>query len=447
MSASPINFVELQDKEDKEDKDDKEDKEGKDCINIQRPNSLKGTVTGTVINMLHNILGVGVLSIAITLSYGTLAIALLLNLFMCIVAIISTNLIVDMMVSEKVTNWNELIHKAFKRPCIAKTTVGTISLTTFFSSVAFAIITIDGLVNSGYISNRYWSAVLVFVCTLPFVLLKNMEALKFSSAFGISGIAFASGVVVYFAIMNSVPSSEKGDIIIIGYKFTVFICFAIFALSYAMQYNVPRFYQEIRDGTNNDAEAVTKMKKATIIANLISFVWYTVTGIAGYLCFGDKSTGDILNAFLSEGNIIQIVRIILSASLITSIPLTLHCCREEFISLVYGKYIINNIAYIDDTQNLNANNNTTDAISSNKRKLISTVILALICLIAATISKIEILLSFKGATLISFIVFFLPTICAYKLKPPNWKCSAIILTITGSICTVFGLIAAIKKVQ
>ena len=421
----------------------------------QLNNQLNGTVTGTVFNMLHNILGVGVLSIAITLSYGTLVIALLLNIFMSMVSTVSTFLIVDMMVLEQVTNWNGLIRKAFQRPCIAKTTVGIISLTTFFSSVAFAIITIDGLVNTGYIPNRYYSGALVFVCTLPFALLKNMEALKFSSAFGILGILFASAVVVYFAIANSIPVSEKGDITIIGYKFTVFICFAIFALSYAMQYNVPRFYREIRLGSASDAEAVKKMRKATIISNTISLVWYTVTGIAGYLCFGDKSTGDILNAFLSEGDLIQVVRIVLSVSLVTSIPLTLHCCREEFISLVYGKYKQDAAIILDGRQNLNEeliedNDDEMiqrDDLSSNTRKWISTILLALICLIAATIRKIEILLSFKGATLISFIVFFLPTICAYKLRPANWKCSAIILTITGSICTIFGLIAAIKKVQ
>ena len=419
-------------------------------------NTLAGSVTGTVINMLHNILGVGVLSIAITLYYGTLTIALMINVLMCVVAIISTLLIVDMMVAEQVTNWDGLISKAFKKPCISKTTIGIISLTTFFSSVAFAIITIDGVVNSGYISNRYWVGALVFILTLPFALLKNMETLKFSSAFGILGIGFASIVVIYFAITNSIPASEKGEVVIIDYRFSVFICFAIFALSYAMQYNVPRFYCELRRGSSSDAEAVKKMRKATILANVISLVWYATTGVAGYLCFGDKATGDILNAFTSEGTIIQIVRIVLSLSLITSIPLTLHCCREEFISLLFGKYQQPNnnspTISLDNYENLNKDLINDELInkvelSSTKRKWISSIILAFICLIAATISKIEFLLSFKGATLISFIVFFLPTICAYKLKPPNWKCRSGILTITGLICTIFGLIAAIKKVQ
>ena len=406
--------------------------------------------------MLHNILGVGVLSIAITLYYGTLTIALMINVLMCVVAIISTLLIVDMMVAEQVTNWDGLISKAFKKPCISKTTIGIISLTTFFSSVAFAIITIDGVVNSGYISNRYWVGAIVFILTLPVALLKNMETLKYSSAFGILGIGFASIVVIYFAITNSIPASEKGKVVIIDYRFSVFICFAIFALSYAMQYNVPRFYCELRRGSSSDAEAVKKMRKATIIANVISLVWYATTGVAGYLCFGDKATGDILNAFKSEGTIIQIVRIVLSLSLITSIPLTLHCCREEFISLLFGKYIPRNnrpTLHLDDTQILDKELINRDELinkielSSTNRKWISSILLAFICLIAATISKIEILLSFKGATLISFIVFFLPTICAYKLKPPNWKCRSGILTITGLICTIFGLIAAIKKVQ
>ena len=351
--------------------------------------------------------------------------------------------------------------KAFKKPCVSKTTVGIISLTTFFSSVAFAIVTIDGFVNSGYIPNRYYGGTLVFILTLPFALLKNMETLKFSSAFGILGIGFASAVVIYFAITNSIPVSEKGDIVIIDYRFSVFICFAIFALSYAMQYNVPRFYCELRQSSSSDAEAVKKMKKATIIANLISLVWYATTGIAGYLCFGDKATGDILNAFTSEGTIIQIVRIVLSLSLITSIPITLHCCREELISLLFGKHEQNynspTLQLDDDKQDLdedfiNDNNENNDLINKveldpTKRKWVSSIILAFICLIAATISKIEILLSFKGATLISFIVFFLPTICAYRLKPSNWKCRSFILTITGLICTIFGLIAAIKKVQ
>ena len=406
--------------------------------------------------MLHNILGVGVLSIAITLYYGTLTIALMINVLMCVVAIISTLLIVDMMVAEQVTNWDGLISKAFRKPCISKTTIGIISLTTFFSSVAFAIITIDGVVNSGYISNRYWVGALVFILTLPVALLKNMETLKYSSAFGILGIGFASIVVIYFAITNSIPASEKGKVVIIDYRFSVFICFAIFALSYAMQYNVPRFYCELRRGSSSDAEAVKKMRKATIIANVISLVWYATTGVAGYLCFGDKATGDILNAFKSEGTIIQIVRMVLSLSLITSIPLTLHCCREEFISLLFGKYIPRNARptlHLDDTQILDKelikkeDSINKIELSSTNRKWISSILLAFICLIAATISKIEVLLSFKGATLISFIVFFLPTICAYKLKPPNWKCRSGILTITGLICTIFGLIAAIKKVQ
>lgn len=43
--------------------------------NNQENNELAGSVTGTVINILHNILGVGVLAIAITLNYGTLVIA------------------------------------------------------------------------------------------------------------------------------------------------------------------------------------------------------------------------------------------------------------------------------------------------------------------------------------------------------------------------------------
>jgi len=424
----------------------------------QYTNTLNGTVTGTVINMLHNILGVGVLSIAITLYYGSLVIALMINALMCMVSIISTFLTVDMMVLTQVTNWNGLIQKAFNKPRIARTTVGIISLTTFFSSVAFAIIAIDGIVNSGILSNRIYSGALVFIITLPLALIKNMEALKFSSTLGLFGIGFASAVVVYFAVTNSIPASEKGDVVIIGYNFSVFMCFAIFALSYAMQYNVPRFYCELRQGSSTDEEAVRKMKKATIISNVISLIWYTVTGVAGYLCFGDKSTGDILNAFVNEGNIIKIVRLVLSASIITSIPLTLHCCRQEFISLLFGKYKWNTDAILKiDHENENDSYHSLSEefiqiedkteLPSTTRKWISTIILALICLIASTISKIEILLSFKGATLISFIVFFLPTICAYKLKPRNWKWRSFVLTSTGLICTIFGLIAAIQNVQ
>ena len=146
----------------------------------------------------------------------------------------------------------------------------------------------------------------------------------------------------------------------------------------------------------------------------------------------------------------------LSASIITSIPLTLHCCRQEFISLLFGKYKWNTDAILKiDHENDSYHSLSEEFIQvedktelpPRMRKWISTIILALICLIASTISKIEILLSFKGATLISFIVFFLPTICACKLKPLNWKSRSLILTTTGLICTIFGLIAAIQNVH
>jgi sodium-coupled neutral amino acid transporter 11 len=151
-----------------------------------------------------------------------------------------------------------------------------------------------------------------------------------------------------------------------------------------------------------------------------------VLALAGFLTFGDKTKGNVLNNFPSQGHLmVQIARLCFGLNMLTTLPLECFVCRE----------VMNNYWFPEEPYQPNRH-----LIFSSALVVTAMAISLITCDLGAVFELI-------GATSACALAYILPPLCYIKLSTRSWR------TIPAVACIVFGfavmavsLILAMKKI-
>ncbi|CAJ1038420.1 putative Transmembrane amino acid transporter protein [Leishmania utingensis] len=161
----------------------------------------------------------------------------------------------------------------------------------------------------------------------------NMEELKWSSLLGFLSIFYIVVLILYRYHTQQrydyphVDPRRYGQVRWFHFSFSVLRTISTFGMALSYHYNVPYLYKELQDRRPN------RMMQSLLVAFPIIIVCYAVTGIFGYLTFGDqvaapKVGGNIVSNYPKDDLFMNIGRLGLFAHFACVFPVLSICTRR-----------------------------------------------------------------------------------------------------------------------
>lgn len=166
---------------------------------------------------------------------------------------------------------------------------------------------------------------------------------------------------------------------------------------------------------------IDRFTRVTHFSTAISMVACLAMALAGFLTFGDKTQGNVLNNFPTHNLMVNIARLCFGLNMLTTLPLECFVCRE----------VMTNYYFPHEPWHPNRHLIFTTAL------VVSAMTLALLtCDLGAVFELI-------GATSAAALAYILPPICYLKLSTRNWQ-----TMIMAGGCAAFGcIVMSISLVQ
>lgn len=164
---------------------------------------------------------------------------------------------------------------------------------------------------------------------------------------------------------------------------------------------------------------IDNFSRVTHYSTSISMLACLAMALAGFLTFGDKTLGNVLNNFPSDNSMVNIARLCFGLNMLTTLPLEAFVCRE--VMLTYW--------YPDEDFNL------------RRHVLFSTGLVASATVISLLTCDLGIVFEFVGATSAVAMAYILPPMCYIKLTTRSWR------TYVAYAVVVFGVAVMVISVM
>lgn len=389
------------------------------------------TITKLVFNLVKNIVGAGVLSLSSGVAaFGNAPSALLpATALIGIIGVMSAfgfATIGKVCAYTGATSYQEAWERTVG-PETAWIPAGSAVFMTFSACLAYSMILADTF--SALLRTDARNTVLLAVTTfilLPLCWMKSLSALAPFSLLGVIGMGYTAiamliryldgsyapgGRLLADVADNLKPSFgnagwssvfQPSSLLLLCMLSTAYMVRSAFAVydilfdqsifshtyfsSLKCHFNAPKFYLELKDNTLSRYNQMTSLSFGVAIALTAG-----VTAI-GFLTFGKAANGLVLNNYSASDVLMRVSRIAVAVSLVFSYPLNFQGCRDGILDVLQ----------IQNRSNVALNMATVG-------------ILALLTVLAATLTDVSFVLSFGGATLGNLLTYVYPCLMLVKM--------------------------------
>lgn len=144
--------------------------------------------------------------------------------------------------------------------------------------------------------------------------------------------------------------------------------------------------------------------------------------LAGFITFGDKTLGNVLNNFPSDNVMVNVARLFFGLNMLTTLPLEGFVCREVMMTYWWP----------DEPFNL------------RRHVIISVGLVGSSCLLSLMTCDLGAVFELVGATSAVAMAYILPPMCYIKLATPSWRTYvAYAIVVFGGLVMVISVIQAI----
>ncbi|MCJ1313439.1 hypothetical protein MMC25_007117 [Agyrium rufum] len=393
-----------------------------DLLESARP---KSGMSSAFMNMANSIIGAGIIGQPYAFRQAGLLTGVLLLVGLTFTVDWTIRLIV---INSKLSGANSF--QATVQHCFGKRGLIAISVAqwafAFGGMLAFCIIIGDSIphvllaiwpslpkipVLSLLADRRTIIVIFVLGISFPLSLYRDIAKLAKASTFAlISMFVILMTVVIQGArIPSEDRGSAKGLLLING---GVFQAIGVISFAFVCHHNSLLIYGSLKKPT------IDRFSTVTHFSAFVSMVACLIMALAGFLTFGDKTVGNVLNNFSSDNVMVNIARLCFGLNMLTTLPLEAFVCRE----------VMENYWYPNEEWNRNRHLLFTTAL------VLSAVLLSLLtCDLGAVFELI-------GATSACALAYILPPLCYIKLTRRSWK------TVAAAVCAVFGVCVMIISV-
>ncbi|KAI4919464.1 hypothetical protein J4E90_001599 [Alternaria incomplexa] len=378
-------------------------------------------------NMANSIIGAGIIGQPYAVRNAGLVTGTALLIGLTIVVDWTIRLIV---INSKLSGTDSF--QATVQHCFGKSGLIAISLAqwlfAFGGMVAFCVVVGDTI-------PRVLDSMFPALADMPFLwLLTNRRAIMILLILGISfplslyrdisklakasGLALVSMTIIIVTVVTQafrVPAELKGQLrgnLII--RPGIFEAIGVIAFAFVCHHNSLLIYGSLRKPT------IDRFTRVTHYSTSISLVACLVMALTGYLTFGDKTLGNVLNNFPNDNLMVNIARLCFGLNMLTTLPLEAFVCRE----------VMTNYWFPDEPYHPN-------------RHLIFTTSLVVSALTLSLLTcDLGIVFELFGATSACALAFILPPLCYMKLSQRSWK-----TYLAGAVAAFGGIVMVISIIK
>ncbi len=144
---------------------------------------------------------------------------------------------------------------------------------------------------------------------------------------------------------------------------------------------------------------IDRFSRVTHYSTAVSMVACLLLALAGFLTFGDKTLGNVLNNFPADNTMVNVARLCFGLNMLTTLPLEAFVCRE----------VMFNYYFPGDPFNMNLHLLFTTSL------VFSAMVLSLITCDAGAVFDLV------GGTSAAAMAYILPPLCYIKLTTRSWR--------------------------
>lgn len=229
-----------------------------------------------------------------------------------------------------------------------------------------------------------------------------------------SGLALISMSIIIVTVVTQgfrVPAEDKGQLrggILIHSG--IFEAIGVISFAFVCHHNSLLIYGSLRKPT------IDRFARVTHYSTSISLAACLVMAYTGYLTFGSKTVGNVLNNFPSDNLMVNIARLFFGLNMLTTLPLEAFVCRE----------VMNNYWFPDEPYQPN-------------RHIIFTTALVVTAMGMSLITcDLGVVFELFGATSACALAYILPPLCYIKLAKRSSQ-TYLAMGVAAFGCAVMGI--------
>ncbi|KAJ5703738.1 hypothetical protein N7493_010876 [Penicillium malachiteum] len=371
-------------------------------------------------NMANSIIGAGIIGQPYALRQAGMTMGIVLLTALTITVDWTIRLIV---VNSKLSGADSF--QATMQYCFGRTGLIAISVAqwafAFGGMVAFCIIvgdTIPQVLGALFPSLREMSflwlltdrraVIVLFVLSISYPLSLYRDIAKLAKA---SALALVSMIIIVVTVITQgfrVPAESRGEVkshLLINSGF--FQAVGVISFAFVCHHNSLLIYGSLKRPTLDRFATVTHYSTG------VSLIMCLAMGIAGFLSFGSKTQGNVLNNFPSDNILVNIARLCFGLNMLTTLPLEAFVCRSVMTTYYFPDEPFNPHRHLIFTTAL----------------VVTSMVLALITCDLGSVFELI------GATSAAALAYIFPPLCYIKLSSVSRR-----EKIPAYVCVTFGLV-------
>ncbi|KAJ5081568.1 hypothetical protein NUU61_009832 [Penicillium alfredii] len=386
----------------------------------------RGGMRTAFMNMVNIIVGAGIIGQPYAIRQAGLATGLVLLAGLTVTVDWTIRLIV---VNSKLSGADSV--QATMQYCFGKGGLIAISITqwafAFGAMVAYCVIvgdTIPRILDALFPSLRnisfLWlltnrqAVIIIFVMGFSYPLSLYRDIAKLAT---VSTLALASMLIIVVTIITQgfrVPAESQGEIksiLLINSGF--FQAVGVISFAFVCHHSSLMIYGSLQKPTLDRFATVTHY--STGVSSLLC----VVMGVCGFLAFGSKTQGNILNNFPSSNVLVNIARLLFGLNMLTTLPLEAFVCRAVMTTYYYPD----------------------EPYSLNRHVVLTTSLVAASVVVSLITCDLGLVFELIGATSAAALAFIFPPLCYIKLSGSSRRDK-----LPAYICVVFGFLVMVVSV-
>lgn len=193
----------------------------------------------------------------------------------------------------------------------------------------------------------------------------------------------------------------------------------LFASAFVCHHNSLLIYGSLKTPT------IDRFSKVTHFSTGVSMLACLLMALAGFLTFGDKTLGNVLNNFPADNTMVNVARLCFGLNMLTTLPLEAFVCREVMLNYYFPGEPFNMHLHLIFSASL----------------IISAMVLSVATCDLGSVFELV------GATSACAMAYILPPLCYIKLTSRTWKTYVAMAVVAFGCCVmVISTFQAVGKI-
>ncbi|KAK8175921.1 transmembrane amino acid transporter protein-domain-containing protein [Phyllosticta citrichinensis] len=253
--------------------------------------------------------------------------------------------------------------------------------------------------------------IVLFILGISYPLSLYRDIAKLAKA---STFALISMIVIIVTVLTqgfTVPKEMKGQItgsLIINDG--VFQAIGVISFAFVCHHNSLLIYGSLKKPT------LDRFARVTHYSTTVSMIACLFMALGGYLTFGDKTQGNVLNNFPTNNILVNVARLCFGLNMLTTLPLEAFVCREVMENYYFPG----------------------EAWDGNRHMVFTTTLVVSAMGLSLLTCDLGAVFELIGATSATALAYILPPLCYLKLSSPKKTGRARLERVAAYACVGFG---------